>query len=444
MNDRSNIPVALLQFQAQLQAALNAREVAFTAVNESFAVLEFDQAVIWKYDLFNSAIITAASGLADVTLDSPYVQWLGRAIKSFPQGETNVRAVKLSELPEAIITEGSEWCSEFLLVCDLKGPDGYVRGGMLFSRAEAFVEGDIAIAEWLTRATSYALWAWRGQRRHIWRRLLGRRGKFILAGIAVVIAALGFIPVQLNALAPAEISPQNPVPVTSPVEGIIREIVIKPNQTVRSGEVLAVLDDTSLRNRLTVAQKALEIARADSQRAINKAFGDEGSRAELQVLVARVREKSAEVTYTSELLNRLTINAPQGGLAVFSNADEFTGKPVQPGERIMVIADPSLIKVTIYVSPDDAVDLEPGAEVKVFLNIDPLNPLKARVTRSSYEALAQPDGTLAYVVQAELMEGHGFPRIGLRGTAKLYAEEVSLAYYLFRKPLAFVRQQLGF
>jgi multidrug resistance efflux pump len=193
-----------------------------------------------------------------------------------------------------------------------------------------------------------------------------------------------------------------------------------------------------------VAQKALEIAQADSQRAINKAFSDEQSRTELQVLVARVREKRAEVAYTSDLLNRLTINAPQGGVAVFASSDEWTGKPVQPGERIMVLADPSLIKVTIYVSPEDAVDLEPGAEVKVFLNINPLDPLMAKITRSSYEAQPQADGTLAYVVQAELMEGHGFPRIGLRGTAKIYAEEVTLAYYLFRKPVSFIRQRMGF
>lgn len=442
-NDAS-VPVALLQFEAQLKAALNAREVAFTAVNESFAVLKFDQAVIWQPDLFNNPIVTAASGLADVTLDSPYVQWLGRAIKSFPEGEGSVRQVRLSELPEAIVTEGSEWCSEYLLACDLKGPDGQRRGGMLFSRAEPFAEGDIAIAEWLARATGYSLWAWRGQSRHVWRRMGGRKMMLTAGAVVLIGAALGCIPVQLNALAPAEISPQNPVPVTSPVEGILKEVVIKPNQTVRAGETVAVLDDTGLRNRLAVAQKALEIARADSQRAVNKAFGDEASRAELQVLMARVREKSAEVAYTSDLLSRLTISAPQGGLAIFSASDEFNGKPVQPGERIMIIADPSLIRATIYVPPADAVDLEAGAEVKIFLNIDPLNPLTAKVRRSSYEALPQPDGTLAYVVEADLMEGHGFPRIGLRGTAKIYAEEVSLAYYLFRKPLAFLRQHFGY
>jgi hypothetical protein len=419
--------------------------VAFTAANESFAVMKYDQAVVWKNDLFNNPIVTAASGLADVALDSPYVQWLGRAINTFPDGgEGNVRQFRLSELPEAIITEGSEWCAEYLMTCRLKGPDGQGRGGMLFTRAEPFTENEVAVAEWLARATGYGLWAWRGQRQHIWQRL-GKRTPLLLGILGVaIIAALGLIPVQLNALAAAEITPQNPIPVTTPVEGVIKEIVIKPNQIVKAGEVLAILDDTALRNRLAVAGKALEIARADSQRAINKAFGDEASRAELQVLMARVREKSAEVNYVSDQLNRLTINAPQGGIAIFSNADEYNGKPVLPGERIMIIADPSLIRVTIYVSPADAVQLDPGAQVKVFLNINPLNPLDAAVTRASYEALPQPDGTLAYVVQAALADGHGFPRIGLRGTAKIYAEEVSLAYYLFRKPLAFLRERFGY
>lgn len=444
MNEVQNITVSLLQLEAQLQGALSAREVAFTAANESFGVIKYEQAVVWRRDLFNAPIVTAASGLADLSLDSPYIQWLGRAIRSFPQTEDNVLAVSLSSLPENIVSEGSEWCAEHLLICKLKGPDGLGRGGMMFSRSEPFAEQEVAMVEWIVRATGYALWAWRRTGRSFWHQLGTRKRMVVTAAVLVVLGLIGAMPVQLNALASAEITPQNPIPVTSPVEGIIKEIVVKPNQTVRAGEVLAVLDDTALRNRLTVAQKALEIARADSQRAINKAFGDESSRAELQVLVARVREKSAEVAYTSQVLERLTINAPQGGVAVFSNADEFTGKPVQPGERIMIVADPSLIRVTAFVAPDDAVQLEPGAEMKVFLNIDPLNPLDARVLRSSYEAIPQADGTLAYVVQGELLEGHGFPRIGLRGTAKIYAEKVSLAYYIFRKPLAFVRQHLGF
>ena len=54
-----------------------------------------------------------------------------------------------------------------------------------------------------------------------------------------------------------------------------------------------------------------------------------------------------------------------------------------------------------------------------------------------------PDGTLAYVVRAALVPGHNFPRIGLRGTAKIYGERVTLFYYLARRPLAAARQFLG-
>ena len=35
------------------------------------------------------------------------------------------------------------------------------------------------------------------------------------------------------------------------------------------------------------------------------------------------------------------------------------------------------------------------------------------------------------------------PRIGLRGTAKVYGSKVSLFYYLFRKPITFMRQLIG-
>jgi hypothetical protein len=109
----------------------------------------------------------------------------------------------------------------------------------------------------------------------------------------------------------------------------------------------------------------------------------------------------------------------------------------------MVIADPSLIDVTIYLPPEDAVELEPGARVDVLLHVDPLSPLEAKIERASYEATQAPDGTLAYVIRAQLQPGQGLPRIGLRGTAKIYSAQVMLGYYLLRKPIAYIRRSLG-
>jgi hypothetical protein len=436
--------IALLEFERRIQSAASNREVAFRAVNDSAQAVRFDQAVLWRLDIFSRPMIAAASGLADLTVDSPYQQWLVRLVQGItPDPFEKVQVMGGAELPEAIVADGADWSPANLVHCPLRSPTGTPLGGMLFFRSQPFSDAELAAAEWVARSSAYGLWAWRSDR-HGAKRWLKSRVTWQTVGVVAVLAALAaFIPVRLSALAPAEITPLRPIPVTSPLDAVVREIVVKPNQIVKADEVLAVLDDTSLRNRLEVASKALDIARADLQRMTFKAFTDDASRLELQVLNARMQEKRAEVAFLTELLDKSRLTAPQGGVAIFSSQDEWRGRPVQVGERVMLIADPSLIDVTIYLPPDDAVELEPGARVELLLHVNPLSPLDAEIERASYEATPAADGSLAYVVRARLLPGQGLPRIGLRGTAKVYAGRVSLGYYLLRKPLAFVRRSLG-
>lgn len=444
MENSRDLASALLQFEQRIKGCGSAPEVAFCAVNEIFDILRFEQAVLWRLDILARPSVKAASGLADVSPESPYIQWLEKLIRAMSSGKgEETRAYSIGELPEELVADGEEWCHEHMVLCPLVGPGDVHMGGMAIFRSEAFAPEEVEAAAWVARSVAYSLWAWRKESSGFFRLVRKPIVPASIAVLGVAIAALSLVPVRLNALAPAEITPQKPIPVTAPVEGVVKEIVVRPNQMVAADAPLVVLDDTSIRNRLSVSEKALDLARADLQRAVNKAFFDEASRTELQVLDARVREKAADVKYLSEVLGRLTITAPQGGIAIFQDAEEWRGKPVQPGERIMVIADPSLVSVTVYLSPDDAVELAPGAEVSVFLNNAPLTSLPARIVRTSYEATPTPEGTLAYHVQAELLPGHNFPRIGMRGTAKVYSDRVSLAYYIFRKPVAYVRRSLG-
>jgi multidrug resistance efflux pump len=436
--------LALLDFERRLQTASSVRELAFRAVNDSSQVLRFDQAILWRRDFFSRPIVAAASGLADVAVDSPYQQWLTRLLQAItPEPFDAAQTLALEELPEGLVTDGADWCPAHLLHCPLVTPAGTVVGGLLLFRAQLFSESETAAAEWMARSTGYGLWAWRSER-HGAKGLLKSRATwraFAIAGVIIALAA--FIPVSLSTLAPAEVTPLRPFPVTSPLDGVVREIVVKPNEIVKADQLVAVLDDTGLRNRLEVADKSLDIARADLQRATFKSFTDEPSRLELQVLNARVQEKQAEVGYLTELLGRSKLTAPQGGVAVFTSQDEWRGRPVQVGERVMLIADPSLIDITVYMPPEDAVELEPGARVELLLHVDPLSPISAEIDRASYEATQTAEGTLAYIVRAHIAPGQALPRIGLRGTAKVYGGKVSLGYYLLRKPLAFVRRSLG-
>ena len=62
------------------------------------------------------------------------------------------------------------------------------------------------------------------------------------AGVVETVLGVFFIaliPVRLSALAPAEITPLRPIPITSPMDGVVSEIVVKPNQIVKADELLA-------------------------------------------------------------------------------------------------------------------------------------------------------------------------------------------------------------
>ena len=443
--------VDLLAFEGRLRTARSSEEIEFLLVNEPFALLHYDQAFLWKPDVLGRPTLAAASGLAETDANAPFALWFTRAASYAISilGDTPVRVLDDADFPTAL-NDGAEWIPHHALVVLLKTPGGEPLGGLWFGRPTPFSEDEIALATWLGQQSAFALWAWRREQLALhnriaalapqrWRAFSRRKKMALLACVGAILVA----PVRLSVLAPAEVVSQKPNPVTAPVDGVVARILVAPNQSVRAGTKLVEIDDTATRNRLLVAQKTLDVARADLTRAAGKAFADDASKSELQLLDSRVRERTAEVAYLTELLARLALQAPTDGIALFADAEEWRGKPVQVGERIMTVADPSQVVLTIYVSPDDAIALDPGAEVKMYLNISPLASYDAIVMQASYETGTSPDGHPAYVVKAAFTAGAVPPRLGLKGTAKIYAERVPLTYYLLRKPLRTLRHALG-
>ena len=71
-----------------------------------------------------------------------------------------------------------------------------------------------------------------------------------------------------------------------------------------------------------------------------------------------------------------------------------------------------------------------------------MEPLTAKVTHISYEPVPAPEGFLAYRLKANFIDGQRNPRVGLRGTAKIYGERRPLIYHVLRRPLSVVRRLL--
>jgi hypothetical protein len=108
----------------------------------------------------------------------------------------------------------------------------------------------------------------------------------------------------------------------------------------------------------------------------------------------------------------------------------------------MRIAAEDDVEVKAWLAVGDAIVLPVGAPVSLYLNSSPLFSVSAQVRYVAHDAVQRPDGSYAYRVRAGLSDKTTH-RVGLKGTAKLSGQWVPLAYWVLRRPVAAVRQMIG-
>jgi multidrug resistance efflux pump len=434
------LAVAALEERARAADSLNG--LAFSIANDPYPLLGFRQALVFAAGETPWTLL-AVSGLARPTEDSPYLVWLRRAadwLAGLPKTEAAAWITPdIAGIP-ADITEGwQEWWPAGLWCLRLVDRNSRIIGMAVF-----LLDAPPAppIADQLTRlAGSWGYcWAALVGNRPRWRlKLTPRQRKLALAAAA----GLFLIPVKQTALAPAEVVSQDALVVASPLDGVVKTFHVAPNQPVRKGEKLFSLDDTTLRNRLEVGLKSVGVADAELNAASQRAFDNIQTRNEIALLTGRAEERRAELASIQAQLTRIEVLAPRDGVAVFGDTNDWIGKPVSTGERILLLADPAQPAMLINLPVADAIALDVGAPVKLYLTTHPLSSLDGRITETSYQALTTPDGIAAYRLRATFDGRPEEARLGLRGTAKVYGDWVVLGYYLLRRPLAALREWSG-
>ena len=431
--------LAVAALEERARAADSAAALAFSIANDAYPLLGFRQALV-----FDAAwSLRAVSGLALPSEDSPYLVWLRRAaawLATLPAGDGPLWvAAADADLPAEIADDWQEWWPAGLWLLRLADRQREPAAAVVFLLD---APPDPAIAAQLVRLAGTWGYCWGvlvgGKRRWNWRpSTSGRR----LALVALALLCL--LPVRQSALAPAEVIPEEALIVAAPLDGVIRTFHVRPNQPVRQGEALFSLDDTTLKSRLDVAAKAVAAADAELHAASQRAYDNAPSRNEIALLAGRAAEKRAELAAIRAQLARVDVPAPRDGVAVFADANDWLGRPVATGERILLLADPTQPALQINLPVADAIALEVGAPVKLYLTTHPLSAIDGHITETSYQAHITPDGLAAYRLRAALDGRPDEARLGLRGTAKVYGGWTLLSYYVLRRPLAALREWSG-
>jgi Barrel-sandwich domain of CusB or HlyD membrane-fusion len=438
MSERLNHQLLRLTLLLQLerrarQAAAN--ELPFVIVNETTELLPYRQAVLWHK---GQSKLVAASGIAKPEKNSPYALWLKPVLQHIAKDERakTVMAFGANDVPEELAKEWYDWLPDFALWVPLLSPDSQY--GLVLFRETEWTEAETQLVGYLAESYGHAMaLAEAGPPAQSWWQSFKKyKLQWLLA--AVLIAASCY-PVRQAVLAEAEVIPIKPNLVRAPLEGVVENFYVQPNDTIKVGQKLFALDMTQLRSRLEVAEETRDIAKTEYLQTTQQAMLDPTAKPKLAGLKSKWEQQVAEVDYVRSLLKRSMVTAAQAGVAVFDDPNDWLGKPVVQGERILAVANPNQVELEVRLPMEDLLALEPGAEVLFFSNINPDKPLQAKLNYFSYRATPTPAEVMAYRLKATFADKNNLPRLGYHGSAKLYGSRKPFILWLLRKPIQTAR-----
>jgi hypothetical protein len=438
---RANPMVELIELESEARACKTIGELGYAIVNSTRKLLTFDQAFLLELNPITQKFkIVVASSTQSVDRHGT----LARALEAFVNDPAHRAALLLdkpqrTKLPD---DEASTAAFPFALWVPLKNRSATTHV-MLALKNQDWDPAFEALVQPLAGAYGHALAALQPKTvasRESVRRFVTKKAAGFAAAIAAVMMAL--IPVPLTALAPAEIVAASPELITAPMDGVIEDILVAAGAPVDRNTPLVRFADTKARNELELAAKAKSVAEAKYFRVLQSAVSTQKDMQELSVAKAELAMAEADLSYAREIQSRVVLKANKPGLAIYSTKSDWIGKPVATGERIMDIADPTKTEVRVDVPVSDAIALKQGGEVSLFLDGDPLHAVAATIERVSYRPSMTPDKQMVFKIAAKFNKPEAH-RIGLRGTARLSGETVSLGFYLFRRPMAYLRQKIG-
>ncbi|GJD31108.1 hypothetical protein PMNALOAF_2361 [Methylobacterium adhaesivum] len=427
----------LLAVEATFRQAADRDALGLALINETVKLVRARQGFLLRTDRLGDPAVERVSGTIQVERNAPLVAFVEAAIAAIPKVER--AAFRFLDLPALGGEEALTYPFGHGLWVPLLDRLGASVGGLLLTRERAFDEADMALAGRLAETGAHALLALRPPL--LPRLSSGLRGPAL--GVAGLVLAGLALPVSMTVLAPATITAERPFVVAAPIEGIIEEILVTPNAAVAIGDLVLRYVDTAQRNALAVSEREVQVADAKLRQVTVAAYADERARREIGQARAELALKAAERDFAHDTFAKTQVRAERAGVAVYADRKEWYGKPVAAGQRILEIADPKTVEIRIDLPVSDAIALEAGSRVRLFLDADPLNALDAQVDEVTPVARLTEAGVLAHRVVARLPAAARPPRLGARGTAQLYGSTVPFGFTLLRKPLAFLRQKVG-
>jgi hypothetical protein len=436
--------IRLLGHEAEVRRLGTEKELLFHLVNEVRGLVQYGSAIVLRRRQATGRLhVVQLADLPEVDRDAPLVRALEDRIAGLARaGLLEEPLAFMAASPDKSATDApllADFASPSMVWLPMRNRAGVLDAGVVFARSEAFTAGEQTLLARLAETYAHAWSALPVQRRFTIGLPFDRRWvKYAAFGLL----AVSLLPVRLSVMAPVEVIAAAPFVVTAPIAGVVRSLLVPPNTIVKAGQPLVQFEDIQPRNEMVLAQQRLAVTQARDTKTGAAAFRDTTAAHDMAAAHAELELASVSYDYAKEVLARTLVRTPTAGLAIYTDRRDWEGRAVQVGEEIMQVADPAHVALRVDLSTGNSIELASGAELSVYLDNAPLGGIKGRLRSVSYTPRAQPGGTTSYTVVADPIDG-STPRIGARGTARLYGGHVPLFFQMLRRPIAATRQFIG-
>jgi len=270
------------------------------------------------------------------------------------------------------------------------------------------------------------------------------------AALAGVFLLLLLPPVPSTVNSDFVLEPGHEAAARAEVGGKVRAVYVHWGESVKSGQVLAVID-----NAETSAEAAIleaELALANSQLRLGESRSDLDQAAGA---MPREQELSEDLDVARRRVNEMEIRAPIDGVVTTPEVDQLTGQYLGSGDELCEIANRQSMKVRILVRDWKLEDVKQGAPVKLKVLSFPYRTYQGEVTRIMPAAaldrpVAHPENlerlgqqlTNYFAVEVIIPNTDESLREGMTGTAKIEAKSHPLAWQAARGVWRWLRSQI--
>ena len=256
-----------------------------------------------------------------------------------------------------------------------------------------------------------------------------------------VTVAAGRGDVYATVAATGTISAVNTVEISSRVTGLIKEMRVKENDAVKAGQVLLVLDDTTLRTQVAQFKAQLDNYATIYER--SQRLTKAGGQSVQQLDTDRTNWEVAQQTYNNYMsqLQYYVITSPIDGVVVGkpTPAGQTVAQGISSPQVIMNVADMSTMQIKVLVDETDIGRIQLGQKVTFTVDAYPDKTFSGKVALISRSATTSSNVVYYPVyVDVDSAEGLLFPTMTARTTIQVGESKNVLVV-----PAAAVKEEKG-